>query len=133
VLAIAAARALKTPVLASDIDPKAVAVARENARLNNAAPMIEFITAAGLDAHRFRARGPYDLILANILLGPLVRLAPLMVRLLAPGAHVILSGLLNSHAHTALMAYRAQGLVLERRIRLEGWTTLMLRRPALPR
>ena len=53
--------------------------------------------------------------------------------LLAPGAQVVLSGLLHSQAQTALMAYRAQGLVLQRRIPLDEWTTLVLRRPALPR
>ena len=67
-------------------------------------------------------------ILANILLGPLVRLSRPMARLLAPGAQVVLSGLLNNQAQTAAMAYRAQGLMLERRISLEGWTTLVLRR-----
>ena len=72
-------------------------------------------------------------VLANILLGPLTRLARPMRRLLAPGAYVVLSGLLTSHAQTALMAYRAQGLVLQRRILLDEWTTLVLRRPALPR
>jgi ribosomal protein L11 methyltransferase len=133
VLAIAAAKALHRRVLASDIDPRAVMVARENARLNGAAPLIDFIHAAGLDARRFRARGPFDLILANILLGPLVQLAPRMARLLAPGGRVVLSGLLNSQAQAALVAYRGQGLRLERRILLEGWTTLVLRRPALPR
>ena len=130
VLAIAAARAWKMRVLASDIDPLAVKVARENARANDVGPAVEIITAAGLNAHRFRQRGPYDLVLANILLGPLVRLAPLMPPLLAPSARVVLSGLLDSHAHTALMAYRAQGLMLEKRIRLEGWTTLILRKPS---
>ncbi len=128
VLAIAAAKALKTPVLASDNDPLAVRVARENARLNEAAPLVEIIRAAGLEAHRFRQRGPFDLILANILLGPLMRLARPMARLLAPGARVVLSGLLSSQAQAAFTAYRAQGLVLERRIVLEGWTTLVLRR-----
>ena len=129
VLAIAAAKALRTRVLASDIDPRALMVARENARLNRAAPAIEFIPAGGLDAHHFRKRGPFDLILANILLGPLQRLARPLARLLAPGAHVVLSGLLNNQAQAALIAYRAQGLVLERRIILEEWTTLVLRRP----
>ena len=127
VLAIAAARALHRRVLASDIDPQAVKVARDNARMN-AACSIEFVTAAGLGAHAFRVRGPFDLVMANILLDPLVRLARPMARLLAPGARVVLSGLLNKQAQTALMAYRAQGLVLERRIALEGWTTLVLRR-----
>jgi ribosomal protein L11 methyltransferase len=130
VLAIAAAKALKTRVLASDNDPLAVRVARENARTNRAAPWVELIHATGVDAGRFRARRPFDLILANILLGPLVRLARPMVRLLAPGGRIVLSGLLTHQAQPVLMAYRAQGLALERRIMLEGWTTLVLRRPA---
>jgi ribosomal protein L11 methyltransferase len=128
VLAIAAAKALHNHVLASDIDRRAVLVARENARLNGASPLVEFIHVAGLDAHHFGTRGPFDLVLANILLGPLVRLSRPMTRLLAPGAWVVLSGLLNNQAQTAVMAYRAQGLVLERRIMLEGWTTLVMRR-----
>jgi ribosomal protein L11 methyltransferase len=52
-----------------------------------------------------------------------------MRRLLAPGGQVVISGLLTSHAQTALMAYRSQGLVLQRRILLDEWTTLVLRRP----
>jgi ribosomal protein L11 methyltransferase len=128
VLAIAAAKTLKTPVLASDIDPRSVIVARENAVLNAAAPWIEFIHAAGLQAQRFRLSGPFDLVMANILLGPLTQLAPRMAQLLAPGARVILSGLLDKQARPALAAYRAQGLVPEKRISLDGWTTLILRR-----
>jgi ribosomal protein L11 methyltransferase len=133
VLAIAAARALRTHVLASDIDRLAVKVARENARLNRTGPLVAFIHAAGLGDGRFRSHGPYGLILANILLGPLTRLARPMAALVAPGGRVVLSGLLSSHATTALVSYRAQGLMLERRILLEGWATLVLRRPALPR
>jgi ribosomal protein L11 methyltransferase len=129
VLAIAAAKALRAPVMASDADRLAVRVARQNARGNAAAPFVEIIHATGLSANRFRARGPYDLVLANILLGPLTQLA----RPMAPGATVVLSGLLNSQAQAAFLAYRAHGLVLQRRIVLEGWTTLILRRPGLPR
>ena len=128
VLAIAAAKALRTHVQASDLDLRALTVARENARLNRVAPAIEFIHAPGLADHRFRERGPFDLILANILLGPLQRLARPLARLLAPGAHVVLSGLLSDQAQTALVAYRAQGLVLKQRIMLDEWTTLVLRR-----
>ena len=128
VLAIAAAKALRTSVLASDIDPLAVTVARENARLNKAGPDVEFICAAGLGAHRIRSRGPFDIVLANILLGPLKQLARPLARLLAPGGRVVLSGLLAAHANAALAAYRAQGLVLERRILLEGWSTLVMRK-----
>jgi ribosomal protein L11 methyltransferase len=133
VLAIAAARALRRPVLASDIDPVAVRAARDNARLNKTGAMVEVILAAGLRGRKFRERGPFDIVFANILLGPLQRLAQPMERLLAPGACVVLSGLLAAHAHAALAAYRAQGLVLERRIILEGWVTLVLKRPALLR
>lgn len=133
VLAIAAARALRRPVLASDIDPLAVTIARGNTRLNKTGTWVEVIHAAGLTHRRFRQRGPFDIVLSNILLEPLMRLARPMRQALAPGGRVVLSGLLNRHAQTALVAYRAQGLVLERRIMLEEWTTLVLRRPTLPR
>ena len=86
------------------------------------------IHAAGLGMRQFREHGPFDLVLANILLGPLQRLATPMARLLAPGARVVLSGLLTSQASAALAAYRRHGLALERRIVLDGWSTLVLRR-----
>ena len=129
VLAIAAAKALRRPVLASDIDPRAVAIARDNARLNRVGGLVEVALAHGLDASRFRARAPFGLVLANILLDPLRRLATPMARLLAPGGRVVLSGLLAAQASAALAAYRARGLVLDRRIPLDGWVTLVLRRP----
>lgn len=126
VLAIAAAKAVRVRVLASDIDPEAVAIARANARLNGVAPLVECICARGLTGHGFHARAPFDLVLANILLAPLARLAGPMQRLLAPGARVILSGLLATQEDAALAAYRAHGLVLERRIPLGEWVTLVL-------
>jgi ribosomal protein L11 methyltransferase len=132
VLAIAAAKALRRPVLASDIDARAVAIARDNARLNGAAAFVEVIRAAGVGAQRFRRRGPYPLILANILLEPLQQLATPVARLTAPNGYVVLSGLLAPQAAAALASYRARGLVLARRIRLEGWATLVLRRPRRP-
>jgi ribosomal protein L11 methyltransferase len=130
VLAIASAKTLRRPVLASDIDARSVAIARENARLNRAGAYVEVMHAAGLGRHRFRRGGPYALIFANILLEPLQRLATPMARLVAPNGRVVLSGLLVGQAGAALAAYRARGLVLERRIRLEGWATLVLVRPA---
>jgi ribosomal protein L11 methyltransferase len=126
VLAIAAAKALRCPVLASDIDPEAVRIARENARLNRASPFVTCVHAAGLADSRFRARAPFDLILANILLAPLTRLARPMRGLLAPGAHVILSGLLARQENAALAAYRPHGFVLRQRIPLAEWVTLVL-------
>jgi ribosomal protein L11 methyltransferase len=128
VLAIAAARLLRTAIVAGDIDPVAVRAARANARLNRAAPLITFARAAGTGAPAIAAAAPYDLILANILLGPLTRLAVPLRKLMAPGARIVLSGLLPSHANAALTIYRAQGLILERRIQREGWATLVLRR-----
>jgi ribosomal protein L11 methyltransferase len=129
VLAMAAAKALRSPVLASDIDPTAVDAAVENVRRNGTAPLIAVLQAAGVAAPRIRARAPYDLVFANILLGPLKQLAAPMARVLRPGARVILSGLLGRQVNAALAAYRAQGLVLQRRIERDGWATLVMARP----
>jgi ribosomal protein L11 methyltransferase len=126
VLPIAAARALRRRVLASDIDVVAVKTARENARLNRVGAAITLVRAGGLRMRVFRKRGPFDLVLANILMEPLLRLAAPLANLTAPGAHVVLSGLLPSQANAVLAAYRRHGLFLERRILLEGWVTLVL-------
>jgi ribosomal protein L11 methyltransferase len=128
VLAIAAARALRRPILGSDIDPVAVRVARENAWRNRAGSLVTLFAAGGAGAGRFRQGGPHDLIFANILATPLKRMAAPISRLLAPGGRIILSGLLPGHANTILAAYGAQGLRLERRYRIENWVTLVMRR-----
>jgi len=127
VLAIAAAKALRARVLASDIDAEAARIARENARLNGCAALVQCLHAAGLTSTRFRARAPFDLVFANILLGPLARIARPMRRVLAPGARVVLSGLLAAQENAALAAYRPHGLKLVRRIPLGEWVTLVLR------
>jgi ribosomal protein L11 methyltransferase len=128
VLAIAAARALRCRVTASDIDPVAVRVARANVRLNRAAGMVELMRADGLGVKSLAGR--HDLILANILLAPLQRLATPIARNLAPGGRVVLSGLLRGQAVAALAPYIARGLILKERIPLEGWMTLVLERRA---
>ena len=128
VLAMAAAKVLRTRVVASDIDRVAVDAARANTRLNRVAPAITLLCAAGANVCAITAPAPYDLIFANILLGPLLRLAVPLRRLAAPGARIVLSGLLPSHANAVLAIYRAQGLMLERRFPLDGWVTLVLRR-----
>ena len=127
VLAIAAAKALRARVVASDIDRRAVEVARGNARANAVGALVEIVHAGGLAARRLTERGPYDLVLANILLAPLKRLAAPMAQVLAPGACVILSGLLAAQAPAATAAYRAQGLALTARIPLDEWITLVFR------
>jgi ribosomal protein L11 methyltransferase len=126
VLAIAAAKACRRPVLASDIDPHAVAAARQNARANRVGAFVDVLRADGVRGRRFRTRAPYDLMFANILLQPLKRLADPLARLAAPHARLVLSGLLPSQANATLAAYRMQGLALERRILIEGWATLVL-------
>jgi ribosomal protein L11 methyltransferase len=130
VLAIAAAQSLRARVLASDIDLRAVHAARSNARQNHAAPRIIFVHTPGLAAGVFRRHAPFDLVFANILLEPIKSFATPLARLLAPGARLVLSGLLTTQAQPALAAYLPHGLALESRIQLGGWTTLILRKRA---
>ncbi len=128
VLAIAAAKALRRGILASDIDRRAAITARDNARRNGAGNLVEAICATGFGAREFKHRGPFDLVLANILANPLKRLAGPMRAHLDASATVILSGLLPDHANGVIAAYRANGLVLQKQIELEGWTSLLLAR-----
>jgi ribosomal protein L11 methyltransferase len=130
VLAIAAAKALQIKVLASDIDPQSTRVAHDNARLNGTGDLVETICASGFSAPEFAQRSPFDLVLANILANPLRQMATPMARHLAPSALVILSGLLPHQAQSVVVAYRARGLVFERRIEAEGWSSLLMRKVA---
>jgi len=126
VLAIAAAKALHDKVLASDIDAASIRVARENAQLNGSGNLVQVIRATGFSAPDFARRGPFDLVLANILANPLRQLAGPMSRHLAPSALVILSGLLTHQAAGVIAAYRARGLVPLRHLKIEGWSSLLL-------
>jgi ribosomal protein L11 methyltransferase len=128
VLAIAAAKALQIKVLASDIDSLAVRTARDNAGLNRVGGRVRTIRANGLAAPEFASRGPFDLVLANILANPLRQLATPLARQLAPSALVILSGLLPHQAQGVVAAYRARGLLLMRHLEIEGWSSLLMRR-----
>ncbi|MGZ3310557.1 MAG: 50S ribosomal protein L11 methyltransferase, partial [Xanthobacteraceae bacterium] len=123
---ISAAKALHIKVLASDIDPLSVKVAHDNARLNGSGDLVETIHATGFSAPEFAQRGPFDLVLANILANPLRQMATPMAQHLASSALVILSGLLPHQAQGVIAAYRARGLVLKRQIRIEGWSSLLL-------
>jgi ribosomal protein L11 methyltransferase len=126
VLAIAAARALRRQVLASDIDPEAVRVTRRNAALNNAGPLVSAITAPGLKHLRIAGGAPYDLIFANILARPLAALAQGLSQSLAPGGALILSGLTHDQTRWILAAYRSRGLVPLERVKRGNWATLLL-------
>jgi ribosomal protein L11 methyltransferase len=129
VLAIAAAKLWFKPVLASDIDRVAVDVARDNARTNRAGPLVQAIMAEGFDHPAIRAQAPFDLILANILAGPLTKMAPALAAALAPGGIAVLSGLLRDQENLVLSPYRAQNMVLKKRLRAGPWSALVLEKP----
>lgn len=130
VLAMAAAKRLCRPVLATDIEAWPVRVARENARLNQVHRLVRPILADGWRGAAVRRRGPYDLVFGNILARPLRLMARDLARNLAPGGTAILAGLLRSQARDVLVAHRRAGLVLERMVHLEPWTTIVVRKPA---
>ena len=126
-LAIGAAKLWKRRVLASDIDPVAVEVTRENARANGVAPLVAAVTADGLTSPVLAANAPYDLIIANILAGPLTQLAPAIQRALAPGAMLVLSGLLNNQEKLVTSFYTN---LRRTAVRRDGpWSALVLEKP----
>jgi ribosomal protein L11 methyltransferase len=125
VLALALARAARRPVTAADIDPHAVATTRANAGANRAGGLVRAVRADGL-RHRLLRRRRFHPILANILAGPLLRLAPGLAARLQPGGQLILSGLLRRQALPVLLAYRRQGLRLVQRLDRGAWTSLWL-------
>lgn len=128
ILAIGAAKVWPDAhVLAADNDPIAVEIAADNARLNGAA--MACALSEGMAAGVVRDHAPYDLIMANILMQPLIALAPDIVAALARPGRVVLSGLLESQKAAVQAAYEQQGMMLERHILLEGWSSLVLHQP----
>jgi ribosomal protein L11 methyltransferase len=128
ILAMAAARLLHRPVLASDIEPWSVRVAQQNAALNRLGRMVRFQLADGWGQRAVHKHGPYDLVLANILARPLCLMARSLVAHLAPGGTAILSGLLQNQARGVVAAHRRCGLTLEASILEAPWTTIIMRR-----
>jgi ribosomal protein L11 methyltransferase len=126
VLAIAAAKTLRRPVAAGDVDPVAVATAAGNSRLNGVAGLVRPLLSRGVERRELRQGGPYDLVFANILARPLRRLAPSVAALTAQRGEAILSGLLLGDVAGVLSAWRAQGFYLAERVTLEGWASLLL-------
>ena len=127
ILALAAAKLLRRPVLATDIEPWSVRVAAENARLNGEQRLVSARLADGW-RHRAVRAGRYDLVFANILARPLCAMARDLAAHLAPGGTAILAGLLGTQARMVLAAHRRQGLVLDARHDVGPWTTLVVRR-----
>ena len=126
ILAIAAARSQRRPVLASDVDCAAVRVAAHHVRRNGLAGRVRLICAPGYRSRAVR-RGRFDLILANILARPLALMARDLSQALMPGGVAVLAGLLARQEAMVVAAHRAQGVALERRLVIEGWSTLIMR------
>ncbi len=128
VLAIAACKLTGISAVASDIDDAAVAVTRDNARLNGTGHLIRCVTAAGLGHPAIAAQAPYDLILANILARPLISLAPAIARALSKNGRLVLSGLTADQVRMVRAAYLAQGLSIVDTLLDDSWATLTLAR-----
>ncbi len=128
VLAMAAARVWPEEVLASDIDCVAVDVARANVAANDLEGRVRCVEAAGFGHEALSGAGQFDLVFANILMGPLLDLAGDMARAVKPGGYAILSGLLNEQAETVIAGYRDSGFNLVKSERIVDWTTLTLSR-----
>ncbi|MEZ5802535.1 MAG: 50S ribosomal protein L11 methyltransferase [Rhizobiaceae bacterium] len=128
VLAIALAKLAGIPVLATDIDPVATKVARENVRLNGVVRLVHAVTAAGFHNPAFALNAPFDLIVANILARPLMKLAPEMARHLTPGGSLVLSGILDRQRDAVVAAYVGQRFRHARTTHREGWVTIHLKR-----
>ena len=128
VLAIALARLAHIPVLATDIDPVAVRVAAANARLNHVKALVETVTAPGFHHPIFARRAPFDLIVANILARPLMRLAPQMANHVSLGGSLVLSGILDRQRDAVISAYVGQSFRHVRTLHREGWVTIHLKR-----
>jgi len=123
-LAIGAAKLWKRRVLASDIDPVAVEVARDNSYANNTGPLVRAVVADGLANPVLSRAAPYDLLIANILASPLTKLAPDIIKSLAPGAVLLLSGLLTNQERLVTSFYRDLRFVGARRS--GPWSALVL-------
>jgi ribosomal protein L11 methyltransferase len=127
VLAIALAKLSAIPVLATDIDPVATEVAAANVNLNGVADHVETVTATGFDHPAFAGRGPFALIVANILAGPLIEIAPQMATHVRPGGSLVLSGILDRQHDAVVEAYVAQGFAHIATLHREGWVTIHLK------
>ena len=127
VLAIAAALAFDRPAIATDNDPVAVRIAKENAAKAGVAQKVHVFVANGLSHPSLRRLRP-DLVVANILARPLYDLAPAMARTVEPGGYVLLSGITGAQAQATAARYGSLGFSLEKRILLDGWAVLLLGR-----
>lgn len=127
ILAIGIALIKPIRILATDIDPIAIKVAKENFALNGVAKTITAITATGLDDEEIKKRSPFDIIVANILANPLIELAPQMVPALKKGGSIVLSGILEEQHDRVVKAFEAEGAKYIKTLHHEGWVAIHLK------
>lgn len=128
ILAIAFAKLMHRHALAIDLDPVSVSVTRENAHINQVQHWVKAYAQDGYSGSIVKRSKPFDLVFANILARPLMKMAPKLRRALKPGGYAILSGLLIDQEAMVLAAHRIQKLYLVKRWHREGWSTLLLQR-----
>lgn len=113
-------------IVATDIDPAAIEVTQVNA-VDNGIAGIELIVADGALSDAITARAPYDLLIANILAGPLVSMAPELAAIAGSRATIVLAGLLETQREQVVAAFAGCGCMLEQVDRRGDWTILRLR------
>ena len=129
VLAIAIAKALPAAdIIATDMDPQSVKIAISNMQRNGVGQRIATAVAIGAEHTWLRQSPPFDLVVANILAGPLIRLAPKLAKTVRRRGTLVLSGILIGQAPQVIASYRAAGFDMLRHDKIAGWTTLTLRR-----
>ena len=135
VLGLAWCKATKQPMLGSDIDPQAVKVADVNARLNHVGAYARFVPGAGIGHRDVRKNARYEVVLANILSGHLINLAPSIAQVTAPGGFIVLAGLLRKQEQRVSRSFHAHGFIDVQVIRRGPWSILMMQnqRASTPR
>lgn len=128
ILGIAMAKMWATHVLATDIDPGAVKVARNNAKINGVGARFTSVVSDGYRNPELRRGGQFDIIVANILAKPLMRFAKDLAAHLAPDGVAVLSGLLEWQERMVMATHERQGLRLKSRQIIDGWATLTIGR-----
>lgn len=129
ILSIAAAKLWQTRIMAVDIDPESVRVAAANVAANGVRAQVRVFASDGVAAGPVRRSGPFDLVLANVLAGPLIAMAPALTAQVARPGRLVLSGLLAHQRAPALAAYRRRGLVMAAVRHFGDWPTLLLQKP----
>ena len=132
ILALAAWKLWKSPILAVDNDPESVVVTERHAEMNGVSLSKSALSTDcgdGFKTPSVSKKKPYELILANILAGPVIEMAPELVRVLDDNGYCVLSGMLVEQADLVASAYEGEGLTLRQRYDIGEWTTLVMQKP----